>query len=153
MNRSVKALLKNAKEGESIIDEPLVLVNKGEIIVDNESSGFEFSHFEEVSRLRKWLKPKEGDGFKYKGTRVWRPPLNWTATTNDEFFGEFIRSAFYIKAGDGSKNVNWKIPVAEPGRYEVYYHVYKDQSFRWNRDTKEIITFLFLIRMEQIILR
>ena len=131
-----KSSAKNAKEGESIIEESLVLENKGEIIVDNESADFEFSHFEEVSRLRKWLKPKEGDGFKYKGTRVWRPPLNWTATTSDEFFGEFIRSAFYIKAGDGSKNVKWKIPIEEPGRYEVYYHVYKDQSFRWNRDTK-----------------
>ena len=50
------------------------------------------------------------------------------------FFGEFIRSAFYIKAGDGSKEVKWKIPVAEPGRYDVFYHVYKDQSFNWNRN-------------------
>ncbi len=131
-----KSSIKNAKEGESIIEEPLVLANKGEIIVDNESPDFEFSHFEEVSRLRKWLKPKEGDGFKYKGTRVWRPPLNWTATTSDEFFGEFIRSAFYIKSGDGSKKVKWKIPIADPGRYEVYYHVYKDDSFRWDRNLK-----------------
>ncbi len=127
---------KNAKEGEEIIENPLVLVNEGEIIVDNESSEFEFSHYEEVSRLRKWLKPKEGEDFKYKGTRVWRPPLNWTATTSDEFFGEFIRSAFYIKGGDGSKEVKWKIPIDEPGRYDVYFHVYKDDSFRWDQDLK-----------------
>ena len=65
-----------------------------------------------------------------------RPPLNLTATTNDEFFGEFIRSAFYIKAGDGSKEAKWKIPIAESGRYDVYYHVYKDDSFGWGRDVK-----------------
>lgn len=131
-----KSSAKNVKEGELIIEDPLVLVNTGEIIVDNENSTFEFNHYEEVSRLRKWLKPKEGDDFKYKGTRVWRAPLNWTATTNDEFFGEFVRSAFYIKAGDGSKEAKWNIPIVEPGRYDVYYHVYKDQSFRWNRNQR-----------------
>ena len=131
-----KSSIKNAKEEEAIIDEPIVLVNKGEIIVDNENPDFDFTHFEEVSRLRKWLKPKEEEDFKYKGTRVWRAPLNWTATTNDEFFGEFIRSAFYIKSGDGTKEVNWKVPIDEPGRYEVYYHVYKDDSFRWNKNQK-----------------
>ena len=82
------------------------------------------------------MKPKEEEGFKYKGTRVWRPPLNWTATTNDEFFGEFVRSAFYIKAGDGAKEAKWNIPITEPGRYDVYYHVYKDRSFRWNRNQR-----------------
>lgn len=127
---------KNVKEGETVIEESFFLVNKGEIIVDNENPNFEFTHFKEVSRLRNWLKPKEEDGFKYKGTRVWRPPLNWTATTNDEFFGEFIRSAFYIKAGDGSKSAKWNIPIAEPGRYEVYYHVYLDDSFKWNREQR-----------------
>ncbi len=131
-----KSNARNAVADESIIAEPLVLVNKGEIIVDNEDPNFDFTHFEEVSRLRKWLRPNEEEGFKYKGTRVWRPPLNWTATTSDEFFGDFIRSAFYIKAGDGSKVASWKIPLAEPGQYEVYYHVYKDDSFDWNRDTK-----------------
>ena len=64
--------------------------------------------------------PKEEEDFKYKGTQVWRPPYNWTATTDDSFFGEFIRSAYYIKGGDGSRAVKWKIPVTEPGRYDVY---------------------------------
>ena len=137
-----KSSVKNASEGEIVIEEPLVLEAKGEIIIDNEQPEFDFTHYEEVSRLRKWLKPKEGEGFKYEGTRVWRPPLNWTATTNDEFFGEFIRSAFYIKSGDGSKVATWKIPLAEPGRYDVFYHVYKDDSFRWSRDTKGSYQFL-----------
>lgn len=131
-----KNATKNAIEGESIIEDDLVFVNSGEIIVDNENSDFEFTHFEEVSRLRKWIRPKEEEDFKYKGTRVWRPPLNWTATTNDEFYGAFIRSAFYIKAGDGSKLAKWNIPISEPGRYEVYYHIYKDDNFRWNQDLK-----------------
>lgn len=131
-----KSSAKNVREGEAIIEDPLFIINNGEIIVDNENSNFEFSHFEEVSRLRKWLKPTGEDDFKYKGTRVWRPPLNWTATTNDDFFGEFVRSAFYIKAGDGTKEAKWHIPIAEAGQYDVYYHVYKDQSFRWNKEQR-----------------
>ena len=131
-----KSTTKHATEGEEIVDEPLFVVEDGEIIIDNENANFEFSHFEEVSRLRKWIKPVEEKGFKYQGSRVWRPPLNWTATTNDEFYGDFIRSAFYIKAGDGSKVAKWNIPMPEPGRYDVYYHVFKDESFRWSRDTK-----------------
>lgn len=126
----------DAREKVSIINNPFFPENSREIIVDNESPGFEYTHFEEVSRLRKWLNSNEENDFKYKGTRVWRPPLNWTATTDDHFFGEFVRSAYYIKSGDGSKAASWKIPVAEPGRYEVFYHVYKDPSFRWDRDQR-----------------
>ena len=129
-----KTRVVNAKEELIVSDQPIAIIDNGrEIIVDNESASFEFSHFEEVSRLRKWLRPKEEEDFKYKGTRVWRAPLNWTATTDDEFFGEFVRSAFYIKAGDGSKEAKWNIPITEPGRYDVYYHVYKDESFNWGR--------------------
>ena len=110
--------------------------NNREIIVDNEHGGFAYSEYEEMSRLRKWLKPAQQDDFKYKGSIIWRPPLNWTPTTNDRLFGEFIRSAYYIKAGDGSKEAYWKVPLRGAGRYDVFYHVYKDVSFRWNRNQK-----------------
>ncbi len=131
-----KSNVKNAEESESVVETPTASVSDGELIFDNESSEFEFNEYEEVSRLRKWLKPETNEDFKYKGTRVWRPPLNWTATTNDEFYGEFIRSAFYIKSGDGSKLAKWKIPISEPGRYDVYYHVFKDESLNWNRGVR-----------------
>jgi hypothetical protein len=126
----------DAREKEEPVAQAISLKAEGEIIVDNEDPAFEFSRFEEVSRLRKWLKPADPDGFKYQGTRVWRPPLNWTATTDDNFFGDFIRSAVYIKAGDGSKEAKWKVPVPEAGRYDVFYHVFKDDSFNWNRNMR-----------------
>ena len=132
-----KTSVANAREQLVTLEQPITIIDNGlEIIVDNENSDFDFSHFEEMSRLRKWLRPVEGEDFKYKGTRVWRPPLNWTATTDDEFFGEFVRSAFYIKAGDGSKEAKWKIPVPEAGHYDVFYHVFKDESFNWWSDQK-----------------
>lgn len=136
----------NAEEGQRPVDQAISLKNEGEIVVDNEDPAFEFTHFEEVSRLRKWLRPADQNGFKYQGTRVWRPPLNWTATTDDSFFGDFVRSAFYIKAGDGTKEANWKIPVPEAGRYDVFYHVFKDDSFNWNRNMRG--TYQFIIPHE-----
>lgn len=132
----------NARERQEVLERPVVFDNGREIIVDNESEAFEFSRYEEVSRLRRWLKPRADEDFKYQGTRVWRPPLNWTATTDDRFFGEFIRSAFYIKSGDGSKAAKWKIPVPEAGRYQVFYHVYKDDSFNWDRDQRGSYQFI-----------
>lgn len=131
-----KTSVANASEKQVLVDQPIVIMNSGEIIVDNENPAFEYTHYEEVSRLRQWLKPEKEEDFKYKGAQVWRPPFNWTAATDDHFFGEFVRSAFYIKAGDGSKEAKWKIPVSEPGRYDVFYHVYKDDSFNWGRGNK-----------------
>lgn len=126
----------DAREEEVLVEGSLGTDFSGEIIVDNEDPEFEFSQFQEVSRLRKWLRPSTDDGFKYKGALLWRPPLNWTATTNDHFFGEFVRSALYIKAGDGSKEAKWHIPITDPGRYQVFYHIYKDESFNWDRNMK-----------------
>lgn len=134
--------INNAVEKEVVVDNAIVLGNENEIIVDNENPAFEFTQYQEVSRLRKWLKADTEEEFKYQGTRVWRPPFNWTATTDDRFFGEFVRSALYIKAGDGSKAATWKIPIQEPGRYDVFYHVYKDQSFNWNRNQKGSYQFI-----------
>ena len=39
-------------------------------------------------------------------------------------------------ARSGSKAATWRIPIPESGRYEVFYHVYKDDSFRWNRNQR-----------------
>ena len=38
-----------------------------------------------------------------------------------------------IKSGDGSQTATWKIPVPEAGQYDLYYYVFKDEEFRWNR--------------------
>ena len=70
--------------------------------------------------------------FKYAGTPWWRPPLQWTATTNEGYYGKYIRSACVIKSGKGGQTATWKVPVPEPGQYDLYYHVFKDNELRWN---------------------
>ena len=105
----------------------------GEVIVDNEDSSlFELSAPPVVGLLPKWLDEIEETPFKYSGIPWWRPPLQWTATTNASYYGKYIRSAYVIKSGDGGQTATWKVPVPEPAQYDLYYHVYKDDELRWN---------------------
>jgi hypothetical protein len=118
-----------ASEGEVISDIPVSKQLPGEIIIDNEDPQFEITITEDISLLEKLLIKEEAGVQKYSGMNLWRPPLNWTAVTNSDFFGEYIRSAYYIKSGDGSMKAKWNVPVAESGYYDVYYHLYKPRRF------------------------
>ncbi len=107
----------------------------GEVIVDNEDSTlFVLSAPPIMGLLPKWLDEVEETPFKYSGISWWRPPLQWTATTNSKYYGKYIRSAFVIKSGDGSQTATWKIPVPEAGQYDLYYYVFKNDELRWNKN-------------------
>ena len=116
-------------EGEAISESPVQRQLPGEIIVDNEDPEFEITVTREISLLEKWLADSDSESKKYSPMNFWRPPINWTAVTNSDFFGEYVRSAYYIKAGDGSMKAKWHVPVDEPGHYEVYYHMYKPMRY------------------------
>ncbi|MDX1283719.1 MAG: hypothetical protein R3182_01840, partial [Draconibacterium sp.] len=62
-------------------------------------------------------------------------PKNWTATTNADFYGEYIRSGHYIRSGEGEMNATWTMPVKKAGYYDVYYHLYKQRTR--GRDRRE----------------
>ena len=82
-----------------------------------------------MSLLEKWLAKESEGAQKYTGMNYWRPPVNWTATTNSDFYGDYIRSGHYVKSGDGSVKAMWHVPIPEPGHYEVYYHLFKARRF------------------------
>ena len=106
---------------------------EGEIIVDNEDTTlFVLSEPDVVGMLPKWLDKVEDTSFKYSGVSDWRPPLQWTATTNANYYGKYIRSAYVIKSGNGSQTATWKIPVPAEGQYDAYYYVSKNNEMRYN---------------------
>ncbi|MBN2480373.1 MAG: hypothetical protein JXB19_01435 [Bacteroidales bacterium] len=113
-----------AYEGERISETPVNLVLPGEIIVDNEDPGFQISTLTNTSLLRKWLIKEDESAEKYSGVNQFRPPASWTATTSSDFYGHIVRSAYYIKSGDGNQKATWTVPIDEPGYYDVYYYVY-----------------------------
>lgn len=106
-----------------------------ETIVDNESPQFEVTKMENESILQNWILKKEESKQKYSGMNYWRPPINWTAITRSDFYGEYVRSGYYIKGGDGSLVAKWHVPVKKAGYFDVYYHLYKSSSS--HRDHRE----------------
>ena len=135
-------------EGEVVSDVPVSRQLPGEIIIDNEDPEFEVTYTNQMSLLEKWLINEEGGTQKYSGMNYWRPPLNWTPVTNSDFFGEYIRSAYYIKSGDGSMKAKWHVPIQEPGYYDVYYHMYKPRRFGRRGGQEETGEYYFYIHSD-----
>ena len=109
----------------------------GEVIVDNEDFHlFEISQPDIVGLLPKWLEDVGDNSFPYQGVTPFRPPLQWTLTTNDKYYGTHIRSAYVIKSGSGSQNAIWKVPVPEKGTYDLYYYVYMPDELRRTQNNR-----------------
>ncbi|NDV64518.1 xanthan lyase [Bacteroides sp. 224] len=132
------------KENRTTVDEEGDFVIEGgvkqspnEIIIDNEDPLFSLSEPAIVGLLPKWLDRIEDSGFKYMGVQSWRPPLQWTPTTNGGYYGEYIRSAYVIKSGDGTQTATWKAPLNGAGYYEIYYWAYDSESWNRRHDGKE----------------
>lgn len=123
-------------EGEKISDVPVRLAEDGEVICDNEDQNFTFSQTTNYSLLQKLLLKEDLTKDKYVGFNTWHAPRTWKATTNSSFFGKYIRSAHYIRSGDGSKKASWNIALEGDGTYEVFSHILKP-SQRGRRDSQD----------------
>jgi hypothetical protein len=118
------------KEGDFIINNVSFLA-PGEVIVDNEDSTlFEVSKPDIVGLLPKWLEEDNNTSFRYSGVSDWRPPLQWTLTTSEKYYGTHVRSAYVIKSGSGNQKATWKLPVPSSGQYDVFYYATRQQDMR-----------------------
>ena len=93
-----------ATEGEELITYTEG-IEPNEIILDNEDSGFKLSIPKSNSLIQKIFMPSANDSqsalvlrkngktkeFKYKGMVNWNFPVEWTLTTNEQFYGKQIR--------------------------------------------------------------
>ena len=123
--------------GETVSETSVQMTLPNEIIVDNEDPDFTVTKNENESLLEKWILKDQVNTSKYAGINYWRPPTNWTAITNSDFYGEYVRSAFYIKGGTGDLKAQWHVPIKKPGYYDVYFHFYKSRGFGRGRDRGE----------------
>ena len=78
---------------------------------------------------------KNNKQLKYKGIAFWNPPVEWTLTTNEQFYGKQIRSAYYLKGGSGDRKVTWNVPLKVAGYYKLSAYIPKIRG-GWNRDEK-----------------
>ncbi len=111
-------------EGEVVTNDPVSMLQPNEIVVDNEDPGFIYTVSDKTSFLYKLITKQENTGLKYSGFNNWRPPLNWTNTTNSGFYGLYVRSAYYVKSGTGDQTATWTLPVKTAGHYDIYTFIY-----------------------------
>jgi ABC-type transport system involved in multi-copper enzyme maturation permease subunit len=115
-------------EGETVSDIPVRLAEDGEFISDDEDPSFRYTKSDDKSLLQKLLLSDEQSADRFIGFNTWRAPRTWRATTNSGFFGKFIRSAHYVKAGNGNKKALWSIPIKGAGTYEVFSYMSKSSN-------------------------
>lgn len=115
----------------------------GEIIVDNENSElFSLSRPLRTGYLSKWIdKARENNNeFIYEGFSDWRTYSQWTLVTDQNLYGDYIRSSYIISPGDGSQFARWNVPLTSAGVYDVYYYASPDmyqnnnRNRRWNNN-------------------
>ena len=143
-------------EGEEII--PYTEGNEpNEIILDNEDTGFQVSKPRTNSLIQRIFMPAEDDvtgsdmglrrsimrtikgkkEFKYKGILFWNPPVEWTLTTSEQFYGKQIRSAYYLKPGTGDRKTTWNVPIKVGGYYKLSAYIPKIRNFRDHDEKKD----------------
>jgi hypothetical protein len=110
-------------EGETVTNISVSNLQPNEIVVDNEDPGFSITTTDKTSLLKRLVSKEEVTKLKYSGINEWRPPLNWTNTTNSGFYGDYVRSAYYIKSGTGDQKATWVIPVKESGHYDIFAYI------------------------------
>lgn len=140
INRGFEELELNEKaqpfDGERVLPEPLTLALPNEVIVDNEDPGFQSLYSPSKSWLKRLIEVEKEEE-KYIGLVFWNAPSRWRATTFDNFYGKYVRSAHYIKAGKGDKKVAWNTTIEKSGNYEIYYYVAEVRMPWMRRDRGE----------------
>ncbi len=126
---SVESISKySGKEGISDCSDNYFASNFNEIIIDNESEMFHV-HKNLVDNFFKSTDDVLKN--KYKTFMYWAPPRKWLMSINNTFYGDFVKSAYYIRSGEGRNSVDWCIPIAKAGKFEIY--VYKGLNNIINR--------------------
>lgn len=107
-----------------------------EYVVDNEDEGFTVLDAERTSWLRRLivdLFDLEESEVHYTGLHAWNPPNSWSATSDGKFYGRFILSGYYKKAGDGRSKVAWRTQIDREGDFDLYYYCGHPDELRWAR--------------------
>jgi hypothetical protein len=96
-----------------------------ELIVDNEDSGFVNLRLSELNPLKKLLGIKRERGEIYGVINLFNPPDYWQPVIQTSYYGKYVRSAVYSRAGTGDKTVTWQGLISKPGYYDIYTFIGK----------------------------
>ena len=96
-----------------------------EIIVDNEDPGFIISKQVSENRLKKLLGIQNKESTSYQQISLMRIPNYWQPVVESYFYGKYVLSAVYTRAGTGDKSVTWYTVIKNPGYYDIYSYIGK----------------------------
>ncbi len=102
--------------------------NPSEIVVDNEDQGFISSKQNTSSPLKKLLGINNRKGNSYMQISNWNTPEYWQPVVLTTYYGKYIRSAVYTRAGTGDKKITWAAILKEPGYYDIYSYIGKTRD-------------------------
>ena len=110
-------------------------ISDDEIVVDNEDRGFRVIEANQKNKLQNFFRKEDED--KYKNLNFWSPPTRWTATVGTNFYGDYINSCMYKRAGNGNNKAEWTANIKRAGYYEVYVYIPGQVGPPWmNRDER-----------------
>jgi hypothetical protein len=112
-------------EGEEILSSLSSFTEPGEIIIDNEGPGFIRSQSDAVNPLKRMLGIKNRSGESYQTVNNYWQPEYWQSVVQNAYYGKYIRSSVYTKAGTGDKTITWWSIIPSSGYYDIYTYVGK----------------------------
>ncbi|HDZ41227.1 MAG TPA: hypothetical protein ENH59_06070 [Bacteroidetes bacterium] len=112
-------------EGEIILDKIPLMEEENEIIVDNEDPGFRIYQETSSGKLKEWLNIRRDNGNDYREMFIWWAPEYWQKTVESIYYGKYVKSAVYTRAGSGERYISWTASIPEPGYYDVYTFIGK----------------------------
>lgn len=110
--------------------------NNNEIIIDNRDPNFTIT-YSSKSLINRLFRKQQSDENNYENWRTWRPPGKWSLLKHGDFYGPIIKSARYIKSGEGRNFVTWSTKIKESGNYTLYTWFPQKRTFR-NKNRSQI---------------
>ncbi len=114
-------------------------VPANEYIVDNEDMGFEIQSTARqnwLSRTLQALFKVKKDETSFRGVNLFNPPVFWSKSMDQNYYGSLVRSAHVKKSGEGEDKVIWNTDLKETGEYDIYF--YNSISGRMQRGRMEM---------------
>jgi hypothetical protein len=111
--------------GEELVTSGTTSPDSDELDVDNEDPGFKVSAQNTGNRLKNILGIQNKNGETYQQLSLIRIPSFWQPIVQSIYFGKYIRSAVYTKAGTGDKILTWATVIPKAGYYDVFTYIGK----------------------------
>jgi hypothetical protein len=111
--------------GEEKLTSAFFVTDSSEIIVDNEDRGFVAGKQVSESPLKKIFGITNRRSNTYMQISQWNIPEYWQPVVLNSYYGKYVRSAVYTRAGTGDRSISWYTVINDPGYYDIYCYAGK----------------------------